>query len=83
MGYSLVYFGGVIFKSGKKFVIDEIYYVFWNYFDVRNVIDVEVNKRIFFGVLGNIVGKIGFMFNNLILNSNVSMDYGKDLDLII
>ncbi|WP_187933622.1 vacuolating cytotoxin autotransporter [Helicobacter pylori] len=82
-GYSPAYSGGVAFKSGKKLVIDEIYHAPWNYFDARNVTDVEINKRILFGAPGNIAGKTGLMFNNLTLNSNASMDYGKDLDLTI
>nr|BBG20829.1 vacuolating cytotoxin [Helicobacter pylori] len=83
MGYSPAYSGGVTFKSGKKLVIDELYHAPWNYFDARNVTDVEINKRILFGAPGNIAGKTGLMFNNLTLNSNASMDYGKDLDLTI
>ncbi|MFP6351762.1 vacuolating cytotoxin autotransporter [Helicobacter pylori] len=82
-GYSPAYSGGITFKSGKKLVIDEIYHAPWNYFDARNVTDVEINKRILFGAPGNIAGKTGLMFNNLTLNSNASMDYGKDLDLTI
>ncbi|WP_208368602.1 vacuolating cytotoxin autotransporter [Helicobacter pylori] len=82
-GYSPAYSGGVTFKSGKKLVIDEIYHAPWNYFDARNVTDVEINKRILFGAPGNIAGKTGLMFNNLTLNGNASMDYGKDLDLTI
>ncbi len=82
-GYSPAYLGGVTFKSGKKLVIDEIYHAPWNYFDARNITDVEINKRILFGAPGNIAGKTGLMFNNLTLNSNASMDYGKDLDLTI
>ncbi len=82
-GYSPLYAGGVRFKSGKKLVIDELYHAPWNYFDARNVTDVEINKRILFGAPGNIAGKTGLMFNNLTLNSNASMDYGKDLDLTI
>ncbi|GAA7887673.1 hypothetical protein JP0474_14800 [Helicobacter pylori] len=75
--------GGVTFKSGKKLVIDELYHAPWNYFDARNITDVEINKKILFGAPGNIAGKTGLMFNNLTLNSNASMDYGKDLDLTI
>ncbi len=82
-GYSPAYSGGVTFKGGKKLVIDEIYHAPWNYFDARNITDVEINKRILFGAPGNIAGKTGLMFNNLTLNSNASMDYGKDLDLTI
>ncbi|GAA8958292.1 hypothetical protein HpSP29_10820 [Helicobacter pylori] len=82
-GYSPAYSGGVTFKGGKKLVIDELYHAPWNYFDARNVTDVEINKRILFGAPGNIAGKTGLMFNNLTLNSNASMDYGKDLDLTI
>ncbi|WP_120916550.1 vacuolating cyotoxin family protein [Helicobacter pylori] len=82
-GYSPAYSGGVTFKAGKKLVIDEIYHAPWNYFDARNVTDVEINKRILFGAPGYIAGKTGLMFNNLTLNSNASMDYGKDLDLTI
>ncbi|GAA8099414.1 autotransporter vacuolating cytotoxin VacA [Helicobacter pylori] len=82
-GYSPAYSGGVTFKGGEKLVIDEIYHAPWNYFDARNVTDVEINKRILFGAPGNIAGKTGLMFNNLTLNSNASMDYGKDLDLTI
>ncbi len=82
-GYSPAYSGGVTFKDGKKLVIDEIYHAPWNYFDARNITDVEINKRILFGAPGNIAGKTGLMFNNLTLNSNASMDYGKDLDLTI
>ncbi|GAA7426628.1 autotransporter vacuolating cytotoxin VacA [Helicobacter pylori] len=82
-GTRSIYSGGVTFKSGKKLVIDEIYHAPWNYFDARNITDVEINKRILFGAPGNIAGKTGLMFNNLTLNSNASMDYGKDLDLTI
>ncbi|GAA9764656.1 autotransporter vacuolating cytotoxin VacA [Helicobacter pylori] len=82
-GTRSIYSGGVKFKSGKKLVIDELYHAPWNYFDARNVTDVEINKRILFGAPGNIAGKTGLMFNNLTLNSNASMDYGKDLDLTI
>nr|BBG20818.1 vacuolating cytotoxin [Helicobacter pylori] len=82
-GYSPAYSGGVTFKSGKKLVIDELYHAPWNYFDARNITDVEINKRILFGAPGNIPGKTGLTFNNLTLNSNASMDYGKDLDLTI
>ncbi len=82
-GYSPAYSGGVTFKSGKKLVIDEIYHAPWNYFDARNITDVEINKKVHFGAPGYIAGKTGLMFNNLTLNSNASMDYGKDLDLTI
>ncbi|WP_120820455.1 vacuolating cyotoxin family protein [Helicobacter pylori] len=82
-GYSPAYSGGVTFKSGKKLVIDELYHAPWNYFDARNVTDVEITKRVLFGAPGNIPGKTGLMFNNLALNNNASMDYGKDLDLTI
>ncbi|GHQ05700.1 vacuolating cytotoxin autotransporter [Helicobacter pylori] len=82
-GYSPAYSGGVTFKGGKKLVIDELYHAPWNYFDARNITDVEINKRILFGAPGYIAGKTGLMFNNLTLNSNASMDYGKDLDLTI
>ncbi|GAA8696348.1 autotransporter vacuolating cytotoxin VacA [Helicobacter pylori] len=82
-GYSPAYSGGVTFKGGKKLVIDELYHAPWNYFDARNVTDVEINKKILFGAPGYIAGKTGLMFNNLTLNSNASMDYGKDLDLTI
>ncbi|GHP28807.1 vacuolating cytotoxin autotransporter [Helicobacter pylori] len=82
-GYSPAYSGGVTFKSGKKLVIDELYHAPWNYFDARNITDVEINKKILFGAPGYIAGKTGLMFNNLTLNSNASMDYGKDLDLTI
>ncbi|WP_033769985.1 vacuolating cyotoxin family protein [Helicobacter pylori] len=82
-GYSPAYSGGVTFKSGKKLVIDELYHAPWNYFDARNVTDVEITKRVLFGAPGNIAGKTGLMFNNLALTSNASMDYGKDLDLTI
>ncbi|WQV02963.1 vacuolating cytotoxin autotransporter [Helicobacter pylori] len=82
-GYSPAYSGGVTFKSGKKLVIDELYHAPWNYFDARNVTDVEITKRVLFGAPGNIPGKTGLMFNNLALTSNASMDYGKDLDLTI
>ncbi|GAA7298413.1 autotransporter vacuolating cytotoxin VacA [Helicobacter pylori] len=82
-GTRSIYSGGVKFKSGKKLVIDELYHAPWNYFDARNITDVEINKRILFGAPGNIPGKTGLTFNNLTLNSNASMDYGKDLDLTI
>ncbi len=82
-GYSPAYSGGVTFKSGKKLVIDELYHAPWNYFDARNVTDVEITKRVLFGAPGNIPGKTGLMFNNLALTNNASMDYGKDLDLTI
>ncbi|GAA8961440.1 autotransporter vacuolating cytotoxin VacA [Helicobacter pylori] len=83
IGTRSIYSGGVKFKGGEKLVIDEIYHAPWNYFDARNITDVEINKKILFGSPGNIAGKTGLMFNNLTLNSNASMDYGKDLDLTI
>nr|WP_267892714.1 vacuolating cyotoxin family protein [Helicobacter acinonychis] len=80
-GYSPLYARGVKFKSGKKPVIDGMCHAPWNYFDARNTTGVETTKKILFGALGNLAGKIGL--NNLTLGHHASMDYGKDLDLTL
>ncbi|AFI05407.1 vacuolating cyotoxin family protein [Helicobacter cetorum] len=82
-GYSPLYSGGIKFKSGKKLVIDEFYHAPWNYFDARNITDVEITKKLLFAAPGSIVGMTGLMFNNLTLAKGANMDYGKDLDLTI
>lgn len=67
IGIRLIFFGGVKFKSGEKLVIDEFYYSFWNYFDVRNIKNVEIIRKFVFLILENFWGILKFMFNNLIL----------------
>lgn len=50
IGIRLIYFGGVKFKGGEKLVINDFYYVFWNYFDVRNIKNVEIINKFVFGL---------------------------------
>ncbi|GAA9741388.1 autotransporter vacuolating cytotoxin VacA [Helicobacter pylori] len=82
-GTRSIYSGGVKFKSGEKLVINDFYYAPWNYFDARNIKNVEITNKLAFGPQGSPWGTAKLMFNNLTLNSNASMDYGKDLDLTI
>ncbi|GAA9854469.1 autotransporter vacuolating cytotoxin VacA [Helicobacter pylori] len=76
-GYSPAYSGGVTFKSGKKLVIDELYHAPWNYFDARNVTDVEITNKLAFGPQGSPWGTSQLMFNNLTLGPNAVMDYSQ------
>ncbi|GAA8887993.1 autotransporter vacuolating cytotoxin VacA [Helicobacter pylori] len=82
-GTRSIYSGGVKFKGGEKLVINDFYYAPWNYFDARNIKNVEITNKLAFGPQGSPYGTAKLMFNNLTLNSNASMDYGKDLDLTI
>ncbi|WP_187891646.1 vacuolating cyotoxin family protein [Helicobacter pylori] len=82
-GTRSIFSGGVKFKSGEKLVIDEFYYSPWNYFDARNIKNVEITRKFASSTPENPWGTSKLMFNNLTLNSNASMDYGKDLDLTI
>lgn len=82
-GTRSIYSGGVKFKGGEKLVINDFYYAPWNYFDARNIKNVEITNKLAFGPQGSPWGTAKLMFNNLTLNSNASMDYGKDLDLTI
>ncbi len=76
-GTRQIYSGGVKFKSGEKLVIDELYYAPWNYFDARNIKNVEITDRFAFGPQGSPWGTAKLMFNNLILGYNAVMDYSQ------
>ncbi|MEJ8625326.1 vacuolating cyotoxin family protein [Helicobacter pylori] len=82
-GTRSIYSGGVKFKSGEKLVINDFYYAPWNYFDARNIKNVEITNKLAFGPQGSPWGTAQLMFNNLTLGQNAVMDYGKDLDLTI
>ncbi|WQY19102.1 vacuolating cytotoxin autotransporter [Helicobacter pylori] len=82
-GTRSIYSGGVKFKGGEKLVINDFYYAPWNYFDARNIKNVEITNKLAFGPQGSPWGTAKLMFNNLTLGPNASMDYGKDLDLTI
>ncbi len=76
-GTRQIYSGGVKFKSGEKLVIDELYYAPWNYFDARNIKNVEITDRFAFGPQGSPWGTAKLMFNNLTLGYNAVMDYSQ------
>lgn len=44
-GTRSIFSGGVKFKGGEKLVIDEFYYSPWNYFDARNIKNVEITRK--------------------------------------
>ncbi|GAA6977171.1 hypothetical protein ID0082_09240 [Helicobacter pylori] len=52
-GTRSIYSGGVKFKSGEKLVINELYYAPWNYFDARNIKNVEITNKLAFGPQGS------------------------------
>nr|AAK56858.1 VacA [Helicobacter pylori] len=76
-GTRSIFSGGVKFKSGEKLVIDEFYYSPWNYFDARNIKNVEITNKLAFGPQGSPWGTSKLMFNNLTLGQNAVMDYSQ------
>ncbi|GAA9171516.1 autotransporter vacuolating cytotoxin VacA [Helicobacter pylori] len=76
-GTRSIYSGGVKFKSGEKLVINDFYYAPWNYFDARNIKNVEITNKLAFGPQGSPWGTAKLMFNNLTLGHNAVMDYSQ------
>ncbi len=52
-GTRSIYSGGVKFKGGEKLVINDFYYAPWNYFDARNIKNVEITNKLAFGPQGS------------------------------
>ncbi len=82
-GTRSIYSGGVKFKSGEKLVIDEFYYSPWNYFDARNIKNVEITRKFASSTPENPWGTSKLMFNNLTLGQNAVMDYSQFSNLTI
>ncbi|EJB79710.1 vacuolating cyotoxin family protein [Helicobacter pylori] len=82
-GTRSIFSGGVKFKSGEKLVIDEFYYSPWNYFDARNIKNVEITKKFTSSTPENPWGTSKLMFNNLTLGQNAVMDYKSISNLTI
>ncbi|MDU9770020.1 vacuolating cyotoxin family protein [Helicobacter pylori] len=82
-GTRSIYSGGVKFKGGEKLVINDFYYAPWNYFDARNIKNVEITNKLAFGPQGSPWGTAKLMFNNLTLGQNAVMDYSKFSNLTI
>ncbi|MFA4724389.1 vacuolating cyotoxin family protein [Helicobacter pylori] len=82
-GTRSIFSGGVKFKSGEKLVIDEFYYSPWNYFDARNVKNVEITRKFASSTPENPWGTSKLMFNNLTLGQNAVMDYSQFSNLTI
>ncbi|GAA9547624.1 autotransporter vacuolating cytotoxin VacA [Helicobacter pylori] len=76
-GTRSIYSGGVKFKGGEKLVINDFYYAPWNYFDARNIKNVEITNKLAFGPQGSPWGTAQLMFNNLTLGQNAVMDYSQ------
>ncbi|WRA40115.1 autotransporter vacuolating cytotoxin VacA [Helicobacter pylori] len=82
-GTRQIYSGGVKFKGGEKLVINDFYYSPWNYFDARNIKNVEITNKLAFGPQGSPWGTSKLMFNNLTLGQNAVMDYSQFSNLTI
>ncbi|PUD10568.1 autotransporter vacuolating cytotoxin VacA [Helicobacter pylori] len=82
-GTRSIFSGGVKFKGGEKLVIDEFYYSPWNYFDARNIKNVEITKKFTSSTPENPWGTSKLMFNNLTLGQNAVMDYSQFSNLTI
>ncbi len=82
-GTRSIYSGGVQFKGGEKLVINDFYYAPWNYFDARNIKNVEITNKLAFGPQGSPWGTSKLMFNNLTLGQNAVMDYSQFSNLTI
>ncbi|GAA7174468.1 autotransporter vacuolating cytotoxin VacA [Helicobacter pylori] len=76
-GTRSIYSGGVTFKGGEKLVINDFYYAPWNYFDARNIKNVEITNKLAFGSQESPWGTAKLMFNNLTLGNNAVMDYSQ------
>ncbi|WQY68854.1 autotransporter vacuolating cytotoxin VacA [Helicobacter pylori] len=82
-GTRSIFSGGVKFKSGEKLVIDEFYYSPWNYFDARNIKNVEITRKFASSTPESPWGTSKLMFNNLTLGQNAVMDYSQFSNLTI
>ncbi|GAA9202052.1 autotransporter vacuolating cytotoxin VacA [Helicobacter pylori] len=82
-GTRSIYSGGVKFKGGEKLVINDFYYAPWNYFDARNIKNVEITNKLAFGPQRSPWGTAQLMFNNLTLGQNAVMDYSQFSNLTI
>ncbi len=82
-GTRSIFSGGVKFKGGEKLVIDEFYYSPWNYFDARNIKNVEITRKFASSTPENPWGTSNLMFNNLTLGQNAVMDYSQFSNLTI
>ncbi|WQW97347.1 vacuolating cytotoxin autotransporter [Helicobacter pylori] len=82
-GTRSIFSGGVKFKGGEKLVINDFYYAPWNYFDARNIKNVEITNKLAFGPQGSPWGTSKLMFNNLTLGQNAVMDYSQFSNLTI
>ncbi|EJC37521.1 vacuolating cytotoxin autotransporter [Helicobacter pylori Hp P-28b] len=82
-GTGSIFSGGVKFKGGEKLVIDEFYYSPWNYFDARNIKNVEITRKFASSTPENPWGTSKLMFNNLTLGQNAIMDYSQFSNLTI
>ncbi len=82
-GTRSIWSGGVKFKGGEKLVINDFYYAPWNYFDARNIKNVEITNKLAFGPQGSPWGTSKLMFNNLTLGQNAVMDYSQFSNLTI
>ncbi|GAA8080616.1 hypothetical protein Kazakh3172_12120 [Helicobacter pylori] len=82
-GTRSIWSGGVKFKGGEKLVINDFYYAPWNYFDARNIKNVEITNKLAFGPQGSPWGTSNLMFNNLTLGQNAVMDYSQFSNLTI
>ncbi len=82
-GTRSIYSGGVKFKGGEKLVINDFYYAPWNYFDARNIKNVEITNKLAFGSQRSPWGTSKLMFNNLTLGQNAVMDYSQFSNLTI
>ncbi|MGL2688503.1 autotransporter vacuolating cytotoxin VacA [Helicobacter pylori] len=82
-GTRSIYSGGIKFKGGEKLVINDFYYSPWNYFDARNIKNVEITNKLAFGPQGSPWGTAKLMFNNLTLGQNAVMDYSQFSNLTI
>ncbi len=82
-GTRSIFSGGVKFKGGEKLVIDEFYYSPWNYFDARNIKNVEITRKFASSTPESPWGTSKLMFNNLTLGQNAVMDYSQFSNLTI
>ncbi|GAA7404891.1 autotransporter vacuolating cytotoxin VacA [Helicobacter pylori] len=82
-GTRSIYSGGVKFKGGEKLVINDFYYAPWNYFDARNIKNVEITNKLAFGPQGSPWGTAQLYVNNLTLGQNAVMDYSQFSNLTI
>ncbi|MCQ2689353.1 autotransporter vacuolating cytotoxin VacA [Helicobacter pylori] len=82
-GTRSIFSGGVKFKGGEKLVINDFYYAPWNYFDARNIKNVEITRKFASSTPRKPWGTSKLMFNNLTLGQNAVMDYSQFSNLTI